>query len=49
MISIRYKYPLNLVMAEAPIVAQWTNTTSIHEDAGSSPGVAQWVGDPALP
>ena len=44
------QYPAINHHGGVPVVAQWlTNPTSIHEDAGSIPGLAQWVKNLVLP
>ena len=41
--------PVRMTIIGVTVMAQWLrNLTSNHEVAGSSPGLPQWVKDPAL-
>ena len=42
--------PQGSILVGVPVVAQWlTSPTKNREVAGSIPGLAQWIKDPALP
>ena len=46
---ITHQMQVKITMGSSHLGSVVMNPTSIHEDSSSTPGLAQWVKDPALP